>query len=524
MKSRYSSSIKAVAVFIILFFIFQIQPAKAMEALGWGWIMNAEGTASSPGSPSPGLISFNCESQTPTPSLCKASPGPSELQDYNVNVDTESGDVTGWAWIALSDATYAIGGIKFSPNADDYKIDNSTNYYMLSGGPGERDLPDFNGDGSPDALEGAHYDQSGELSGYARIMELGRYGWETYTSNEWGWIKLNGTCGTDCNYGVSFVRDYYPNDNNDLTAGYDQTTYGRFLGYGWNWQPVVGTGFGLIDFDVSQSDTAANAWLQTLYGDVYSAGDFSAGTPPTGQFNASYLILSGGSISSFSTEMTVGGSISGYDELLYPILDTNIYRSNIGRIDIGKLETDSERLILVSDIDGIPLDNKVYETVGDFTIDDSLTIANGSGLKGTVNALGNGTIIINGNLTIEHNIDYDSSVPANMYNLASVAWIVKGEVTIDSNVTIVSGNFIVLGDDDLATNDGNISTGTGNQSLIVNGLMMAYGFNFDRERTTVEDASVPSEQIIYDGRVLINTPPGLEDLMATLPELNIATP
>jgi hypothetical protein len=35
---------------------------------------------------------------------------------------------------------------------------------------------------------------------------------------------------------------------------------------------------------------------------------------------------------------------------------------------------------------------------------------------------------------------------------------------------------------------------------------------------------VPSEKIIYDGRALLNTPPGLEDLLATLPELKIANP
>ncbi len=50
--------------------------------------------------------------------------------------------------------------------------------------------------------------------------------------------------------------------------------------------------------------------------------------------------------------------------------------------------------------------------------------------------------------------------------------------------------------------------------LKVNGLMVAKGFNFDRKYT--RDLA-PSERIVYDGRVLANTPPGLSDFTKTLP-------
>ncbi|MBU0964341.1 hypothetical protein KKC06_04870, partial [Patescibacteria group bacterium] len=50
--------------------------------------------------------------------------------------------------------------------------------------------------------------------------------------------------------------------------------------------------------------------------------------------------------------------------------------------------------------------------------------------------------------------------------------------------------------------------------LSVSGLFVAKGYNFDREYT--RDLA-PSEKIVYDGRVVANTPPGLSDFTSVLP-------
>ncbi|MFH0804907.1 MAG: hypothetical protein V1916_01790, partial [Patescibacteria group bacterium] len=57
--------------------------------------------------------------------------------------------------------------------------------------------------------------------------------------------------------------------------------------------------------------------------------------------------------------------------------------------------------------------------------------------------------------------------------------------------------------------------------LQVNGLLVARGYNFDRKYTR---SLAPAEQIIYDGRVVANTPPGLSDFIAALPSLQRVNP
>ena len=50
--------------------------------------------------------------------------------------------------------------------------------------------------------------------------------------------------------------------------------------------------------------------------------------------------------------------------------------------------------------------------------------------------------------------------------------------------------------------------------LDVSGLMAARGYYFDREYVKGLE---PAEKIIYDGRVIVNTPPGLGDFSKLLP-------
>src|SRR3989339_815768 len=135
------------------------------------------------------------------------------------------------------------------------------------------------------------------------------------------------------------------------------------------------------------------------------------------------------------------------------------------------------------------------------------------------------TIIINGNLHINKNLYYESNaVTAQIENLASVAWIVRGDVIIDGTVSNVVGDFIVVGPepavacaDPRPSGCGEFRTGADADSprqLVLSGLVMAREMFFER---SFRLAGEPAEKIIYDGRVIVNTPPGLENVAKGLP-------
>ena len=49
--------------------------------------------------------------------------------------------------------------------------------------------------------------------------------------------------------------------------------------------------------------------------------------------------------------------------------------------------------------------------------------------------------------------------------------------------------------------------------------MIAYKFFFEREGIVESGINKPSEQILYDGRLLANPPPGLQNFAETLPQI-----
>lgn len=505
MNHRYLSII---SFLFLSFFLISTKSVTAsqVEALGFGYI-GIGNTATN--AVSPAFVSFNCENW---------NPGASCTHEYNVtlNLDDVTGEgyFSGSAWIGWVENTgyLATGSILFSNDTIDYLTTNSSGVTET--------LPLFV---SADN-KGALYNSSSEVEGWARIMSLAYYGWDTHGSNEWGWIKLRGNIGgTSSEYGVNFDQDQY---TGQLALGYENDTYGRFSGWGW-----MGSGagsLGWVKFDLG-STTGSLPWLQTLYGDVYSRDGYSMPiAPPASEYNATYLILSNGAIDpadNFDTQLG-SGEIPSYGSLNVPSDSTTsptyVYRSNVGKIDINKLLDGNEEFIIsASDIDTY-LSGKVYyyENTATLDINTDLSFMNGVSDLSTCPAdnscLGNGTVIVNGDLNINSNINYFSSTSAggNLYNLASIAWIVMGNMTVSPSVSQLAGTFIVLG------NDG-ISTGNSDLQLTVNGLMMARKFNFERKYSSYAAQTEPAEKIIYDGRAFLNTPPGLEDLIATLPELRI---
>ncbi|EKE14578.1 MAG: hypothetical protein ACD_12C00409G0001, partial [uncultured bacterium] len=179
------------------------------------------------------------------------------------------------------------------------------------------------------------------------------------------------------------------------------------------------------------------------------------------------------------------------------------------------------------------------------------------------NDLGSNLLILNSDLIVQENIEYGTEQITgddNINRLSSIGFLVKGNITVDPSVTHMVGVYIALGEeniercpllenppgicsDDQAEPDnfcdkslpnscssgfdclscGRITSGSSSTNqLQVNGLMMARQFNFQRGLVTVEN--IPSENITFDGRAIVNPPPGLEDFTKALPVIREVTP
>jgi len=335
----------------------------------------------------------------------------------------------------------------------------------------------------------------------------------------------NDTC-TDCSrcyeYGVAV--DYSKN---------------RLSGWGWGMLHEE-SGTGACSGDVGLGWTAFHAisdgvfapWLQTAQGSIYSVGSIGSSNtfrPPGGKYNATYAIHAGGVITNFYSSSGSFWEEEGYEDLEYPDVGKN-YSNILGKIDFPGMQAglygEVEEITAVGDIDSV-LGGKVYIMDGDLTISSAITFNPGS--SGTPD--GAGTVIVKGDLTINANILYSSSAVNKIVYLPSVSFIVLGDIIVDPSVTEINAALIALGDGDpvscpalssLANGCGRFSTGESyTDALEVNGLVMAKQFNLERLYVSLTEGA---EQFNYDGRLLANTPPGLEDMGLALPEWNEVSP
>jgi hypothetical protein len=340
--------------------------------------------------------------------------------------------------------------------------------------------------------------ESGEIFGWAKYVAFGEGGWLKLRDNTW--------CGES---------------TNDQCVYFDKV---RGALYGWGWAGGQDgsnlTGPGWTQF----SGTMNIPWFETKYGTVYSRGDVgSAKTTfaPQNRYNATYCVFAKGSIVNLSSEQ--GCLNAGYSDLGFPET-TSQYRTTLGVVDFENL-LDGEEIVNNSETynlaDAMVLKSKVYHftSPNGLTIDKPIAFHNDRD-KG-FDYSGAGTIIIEGDLRINKDMNYESApVTRQIENLASVVWIVKGDVIIAPSVTKLVGLFVVLGKDGVACpNDhcGQFKTGndTGNPTqLIVSGAIIARKIVFER---TYKVSSRPAEQIIYDGRAAVNVPIGLEDIGKGLP-------
>jgi hypothetical protein len=299
------------------------------------------------------------------------------------------------------------------------------------------------------------------------------------------------------------------------------------LGWAWNGNTDPAVGVGWLNFSPVKGGLVLQApWLETKYSGIYTKGSLrtpSAFVPILNKYNATYCLAPTGEILNFTSEE--GCYLPGFESpqgLNYP-KTINRYTNVLGKIDLeGILAGQYGQVKLIESSEGIEnmLAGKVYYRNGDLTIS-TKTFINGVGKQN-----GAGLVLVKGNLYITGNIQYQGGSVSNLKNLASVGWMVlddgsgtKGNIYIDPGVSDLVGVFYA---------EGTIFTGTtgkkssglpptppdGDWPLTVKGLMLARMFKFER---LWQGAERGTEQVIYDGRVLANTPPGMEDIAKAMP-------
>jgi len=332
-----------------------------------------------------------------------------------------------------------------------------------------------------------------------------------------------------------------------LYGSASDSTDGSLAGWAWNGNNDVAstTGAGWINFSVLGAPGIVYPWLETQFGSVYGQSNIKQRSSVSG-VNATYCIFAQ-DVYNFSSKNCSAVVKNVGISYLSDGASSQVYKNALGKIDVAGLTAVHNHTTIGSItynynkygqqiINGAPnflqpLDNKVYVVNGDLVINENNVIINGaSGEKG------NGLIIVKGNLEIKKNVTYGSSALSSLGELASVAWVVKGDVIIDPDVEKVAGAFILLGNGTASClyengascgvsltdeyprfqqiGHGIFFSGDSNKPLTIVGLIMAKSFGFYRTYSNIKQGS---ERIIYDGRLIANPPPGLKGLAEGLP-------
>lgn len=339
-----------------------------------------------------------------------------------------------------------------------------------------------------------------------------------------------------------------------LYGGASDSSNGGSLGWGWNGNNDGSGGLGKDGAGWVQLNPSGLVfpWLQTQYGTVFGTTVFRQKAVVSG-INATYCIFAQ-DILNFRSQ-NCAGNIPGVN-IGFPVKNNadQSYKNALGRLDVTGLSTAVKTIgghkynkygNIIIEATGNQswnqfkvFDNQVFiirpTSPGSPTsliIDDGFFVQNGeAGQKG------NGLVIVDGDLKIYSDFYYDNDPvsEADLKRLASVAWLVKGDIIIEPAVKNAVGVFIALGRDGSAcqyaddspcsqqtdypkfkqNGYGVFSSGVSAEPLVISGLLLAKAFNFER---SYSDILQGSEKIIYDGRLMANPPPGLKSLLEILP-------
>jgi hypothetical protein len=440
--------------------------------------------------------------------------------DYGVTVTPANGNaVTGWAW-SSNVGWICFGNTCVNPNNSGL----CPSYWQT-----------FLGTTAPAAsmiTTGLPY----QLLGWARLAS------QDYALNgsltpaercDQGWISLNclnkGTCATSpYNVNVYTTNGYALNG-----FAWSSVSPRKYGGLGWiKFDPNYNGGEYQLP-DVYKGAKTGVPWLQVVYGSLYSKGNVSTFTPfaqTFGQSNAAYCIDTGAGATVTNMNNGVCTAAAGSSQIpAGQTLDVNAptgathYSNLFGKIDFagihngryGTVNTSSPTPLNITNFMPSVLAGAIYET----DANNASYVINAKQFNNAAgNGNGSGLLIVHGNLRITGDLTYQNGTITKLSQLASLGILVLddgsknfGNITIDPGVKTVSADLFA---------EGTIATGTTGVvstevPLTINGVTVAKKYNL--QRLYPGSPTQPAEKIIYDGRIIANTPPGMSNLVQSLP-------
>lgn len=300
-------------------------------------------------------------------------------------------------------------------------------------------------------------------------------------------------------------------------------------------------------------------------GNIFSGGNiYSPIGPPVAKYNAAYILEATGSITNwFSSNQYKYPNIGSAPTYLNPGGvggQTQVYGNVLAKLDYQGIVTDVATGVEVSSgsqtgtnkyggllryrspatdhglIDANALDNRVLYWKA--TVANPVVTIDAFTLNCQATKSGAGIIVVDGDLAINGNIEYDltDASPScatgltKLKEIASLVWIVRGDVTINSAVTKIAGTFVILGDGAPATcpalsssassGCGRFSTGSSANPFTSSGAIIARQFNLQRSYAG-SSGPAPAELFVTDGRFQSNPPAGLTDFSKSVPRFTV---
>lgn len=282
-----------------------------------------------------------------------------------------------------------------------------------------------------------------------------------------------------------------------------------------------------LDSDCQTNAGVCSAWTKVEAGNVYAGGGI-VGTKAPGQAginNAQYCLRANNPAQPIEwTSQFAQCTESDVGEIKLPTYGQG-YRNALGSIDLDGIRNGRYGTVVTiphGAVYTLPqnLNGQVFRYIG-MGVGDKLTL-NGVTFKNGTGTTGKGSgllLVDNADLEITGNIGYDTAmVQTRLRNLASFGAIVVqdefgngGDMTIASPVEKISGAYFV---------EGTVKTGTTGSAatdkyLKLFGIYVANRFNLQRLINT--DPTQSAEQFIFDGRAVVNPPPGMQDVGKSLP-------
>ncbi len=442
--------------------------------------------------------------------------------DFGLTINPSSGySLTGWAW------SENVGWICFGSTCV-----NASNSALCPAS-----WLSFLGTATPNAAMNRAVTPY-ELTGWARLSSQDFSTNSSLTTAErcnQGWISLNCSNKASCGSHGYNVNVYSSNGYSLNGYAWSSTTPANYGGLGWiRFDP----NYSVDEYqnpETYQGTKAGVPWLQVVYGSLYSKGDVKTFTPFAQTFggaNVAYCIDTGVGATVSNTNNGVCTAAAGTGNInAEQTVNVNIptaathYSNLFGRIDFAGIHAGTYGTVnnltsaanITNQLTSV-LGGNIYETPNGTT---TYTMSAKTFNNASAGQNGSGLIIVHGNLNITGDISYQLGTITKLSQLASLGIVVLddgsgnyGNVTISPSVKTVSANIFA---------EGKISTGTtgvakNDVALTINGVTVAKQYNL--QRLYAGSPSQGSEKIVYDGRVIANTPPGMSDIIKSLPVIS----